>query len=208
MTKDRYLQKIVELEWNMFSRVQNAGGPAACQNDPATFRIMRTSQCAGWPEKLLASYLADLETAQAAGRNLLTEKYAWMMRSTCPEEFAALEKSLPKVEDAVMSQIDSIVAVNIAWQEDIARRYPCLAAHGRPLRSSADSRCVTSVETYLRSELMTWSPKTIAMYREYTMNKRDSGGNDAEDNLRSQMLQYGFSSLDDAECRLVSSAGG
>lgn len=75
---------VIDKEWKMFDRVQNEGGRASCQNDPATFRIMRASQFMTWPEDLLRSYLADLEHAERAGRNLLTEKYAFMMEYTLP----------------------------------------------------------------------------------------------------------------------------
>ena len=78
MTRE-LIENIVDREWSMFDRVRNEGGRASCQNDPATFRIMRTSQFMTWPEDLLRSYLADLEAADRVGRNLLTEKYAFMM---------------------------------------------------------------------------------------------------------------------------------
>lgn len=206
MEKDELLGKIIAIEWEMFSSVANVGGPASCQHNPETFRIMRVSQCDAWPEAMLESYCADLEAAQAAGRNLMTEKYARMMRWTFPEEYEALAGSLPEVDDATMALIDEIVDVNLAWHDDVARRWPCLAAHGRPARRTADGGGVTSLETYLRSEMMTWSPGTVALYHRITLEKRDRGGNEAEENLLNQMLQYGFRSLDEAERKLAERA--
>ena len=86
---------VVTAEWEMFSNVQNVGGKASCQMDPKTFRIMRSSQMDNWDDELLGSYLEDLLNARLEGRNLVTEKYARMMESTFPEEYAQLADSLP-----------------------------------------------------------------------------------------------------------------
>ncbi|NLO98048.1 MAG: DUF4125 family protein, partial [Peptococcaceae bacterium] len=60
MNKNDLIDKIIAVEWKMFHSVPNVGGPAACQNDPQTFDIMRRSQALSWSEKTLASYLQDL----------------------------------------------------------------------------------------------------------------------------------------------------
>ena len=95
MNKDELIDAIVQIEWPMFAGVNNEGGKAACQMDLATFRIMRISQYSAWGEELLESCLADLRAAQNQGRNLMTEKYARMMKTTFPDEYPAIEKSLP-----------------------------------------------------------------------------------------------------------------
>lgn len=84
MNKDELIDAIVQIEWPMFAGVNNEGGKAACQMDLATFRIMRISQYSAWGEELLESCLADLRAAQNQGRNLMTEKYARMMKTTFP----------------------------------------------------------------------------------------------------------------------------
>jgi hypothetical protein len=94
-SKENLIASIVQAEWEMFQVVPNVGGPAGCQQDPKTFEIMRSSQAVSWSETALESYLDDLVTAQRSGRNLLTEKYARMMESTAPAEYAAIEHLLP-----------------------------------------------------------------------------------------------------------------
>ena len=42
--KDRMIDDIIDIEWNMFDKVNNAGGRAACQDDWWTFYAMRFSQ--------------------------------------------------------------------------------------------------------------------------------------------------------------------
>ena len=110
MNKDELIDAIVQIEWPMFAGVNNEGGKAACQMDLATFRIMRISQYSAWGEELLESCLADLRAAQNQGRNLMTEKYARMMKTTFPDEYPAIEKSLPPLDPAAARQIEDIVA--------------------------------------------------------------------------------------------------
>ena len=78
--------------------------------DLATFRIMRISQYSAWGEELLESCLADLRAAQNQGRNLMTEKYARMMKTTFLDEYPAIEKSLPPLDPAAARQIEDLVA--------------------------------------------------------------------------------------------------
>ena len=65
--KDRMIDDIIDIEWNMFDKVNNAGGRAACQDDWWTFYAMRFSQFSSFPENVLASYRQDLEEAKNAG---------------------------------------------------------------------------------------------------------------------------------------------
>jgi len=142
---------VVTAEWEMFSNVQNVGGKASCQMDPKTFRIMRSSQMDNWDDELLGSYLEDLLNARLEGRNLVTEKYARMMESTFPEEYAQLADSLPPLDPEAMAQVDDIVAAHVSWKEDLDSRFPSLADRGRPLRSRDDRPGWVSMETYLRA---------------------------------------------------------
>jgi len=199
MDKNALIKRIVDMEWDMFSTVQNTGGKAACQSDPSTFRIMRESQCNSWDEELLTSYLADLEAAREAGRNLMTEKYARMMESTFPDEYAKLAHRLPAVNADVLAQIEEIVAAHLQWKEALDARCPHLSDRGRPLRSKDDYPGVPSLETYMRGELRTYSPQTIALYHAATLKRMAEGRNEAEENLLHQVRQYGFADLDQAE---------
>ena len=50
--KDPLIAAIIGAEWQMFDKVQNEGGRAACQNDARTFAIMRYSQFAPLPQDM------------------------------------------------------------------------------------------------------------------------------------------------------------
>ena len=54
------ITRILDIEWNMFTTVNNEGGRAACQDDRLTFEVMRRSQFEAWDRDSLESYYADL----------------------------------------------------------------------------------------------------------------------------------------------------
>jgi hypothetical protein len=187
----------------MFSTVSNVGGPADCQSDPASFAIMRQSQIGVWPEKLLESLLADLTAASLAGRNLMTEKYAWMMETSFPDEFKAVADRLPTVDRETLALIGEIVAVNLEWKTELSALYPHLSGRGRAIRARDAGAWETSFETYLEGELKTYSPHSLRILHEHTLEQKKNGVNGAQEVLLGQVRQYGYSSLAEAEkaCR-------
>lgn len=199
MTKAALIEEIVKMEWSMFSTVHNEGGKAACQMDRPMFTIMRTSQHQTWNEALLASYRDDLARAQEAGRNLMTEKYGRMMKSTFPEEYERIAAFFPPVSPETGRQIEEIVAAHVAWKEALNGKYPHLADRSRPTRTKDDQKGLASLETYTRAELETYSPKTIALYHAAIQKRLAEKTSEAEENLLNQVRQYGFNSLEAAE---------
>lgn len=197
--KESLIGSIIELEWEMFSTVPNEGGQASCQQDPETFRIMRHSQASVWPEKLLESYLGDLAAARSEGRNLMTEKYARMMETTFPREYKEIAGRLPAVDPDALPLIEEIVAANVAWKQESARRHPALNGRGRAIRSRDDTLYGTSFETYLRNELKTYSLKTLRLLHELTGEQKKNGLNAVEATLLHQVKNYGYASLEEAE---------
>ena len=192
------IAQIVAQEWAMFDEVQNNGGRAECQNNPREFEIMRSSQLKTWSEDVLKSYLHDLTSAAYSKRNLLTEKYAYLMESTYPEEFDQIKQFLPEVAPEVRVKIDEIVDINLDWQKEAEEKYPNLRAKGRPLTSKEDSAYQTSFETYLRGELMTYSAETVFKLHAYTLACLEKHYNMAIANLQNMVGQYGYNTLEEA----------
>jgi Protein of unknown function (DUF4125)/XdhC Rossmann domain len=201
-TKADLISEVVAAEWRMHQAVRNVGGRAACQEDFRTFEINRSSQVLGWSEACLENYLLDLQLAEADGRNLQSEKYARMMKSTSPAEYATIQHFLPATDPATLPIIDEIVKIVIGWAEELAQKYPYLAARGRPLHSFEDSRFVTSVETYLRSELAVYSLSTLRLYRDNVLEQKANNVNGNEITLGQTMKRYGFKSLEEANERM------
>lgn len=192
------INEIIELEWELFQQVPNQGGAASCQQDRKTFTIMRSCQAASWSDKALRSYLQDLKQARKEGRNLLTEKYARMMKSTSPEEHAAMAHLLPSLHPDAQLLIDAIVESVMAWELSLAEQYPFIFKRGRPLFSHSDTKTVTSVETYLRGELATLSIRTLRLYHANMLDQQSRGINGSAITLTQMMAAYGFESLEKA----------
>ena len=195
------VKAIVEMEWKLFDQVQNIGGRADCQDNRTTFFIMRSSQLMVWSTEMLDSYYDDLLTAHRSGRNLLTEKYAYMMERTSPEEFAGIRDALPPRSPQKDADIEEICKAHVIWQEELAAQYPRLTGNGRPIRRSADSKVCTSFETYLWGELATYSEKTIQLYAAYVRRLQREGKNLCRMILENTVSQYGYASLEQAESR-------
>ena len=193
------IKSVVAIEWALFDKVQNCGGRAACQDDAKTFYIMRSSQFRAWNRELLESYKEDLLYAQAQGRNLLCEKYAYMMERTSPDEYQQIKDALPVPSLEAQYLADLICAAHVAWQEELAKRYPRLTGQGRPIRREADAPGVTSFETYLRGELLTYSVETLRLYAAYVDKSQKEKINLCEQVLRNTVLRYGYPGLETAE---------
>jgi hypothetical protein len=196
---------IVEIEWKMFQNVPNIGGRAFCQDDFKTFQIMRSSQVASWSEETLESYLDDLRTAESSGKNLLTEKYARMMASTSPSEYAQIEHFLAPIDPEAIELIKQISSIVLGWEKELLEKYPNILRKGRPLFGSEDSPMVTSLETYLKGELETYSLRTLQLHLANMRRQRSENINGSAITLLDMMRRYGFNSLEEANQKLNSS---
>jgi hypothetical protein len=202
--KEDLATNIVAIEWQMFQNVPNIGGTALCQQDPETFEIMRFCQAISWPESVLESYLEDLIEAEKNERNLLSEKYARMMESTSPLEYARIAHLLPPLDPEVFPLIEKIVEIVLGWDEELAKKFPYILERGRPIHSSEDTLVVTSIETYLRGELATYSQRTLELYHENVLKLRDKNINGSEITLVHMITRYGYRSLEEANEKLKS----
>lgn len=193
------IQKIVELEWKQFDKVKNEGGRADCQDNFETFDIMRKSQYMTWNEELLLSYYNDLVAAENKGWNLITEKYARMMKSTAPEKYADLEKNLPVLSDERIAIQEEIIKIQVAWMEEFAKTFPKMAGNARIIHTYEDTPYNTSYETYLRGELGTYSETTFVLYGRFITGLMQEQKNLALETMNNTAGLYGYKSLEDAE---------
>ncbi len=195
MTKEQLLESILQKEWNMFQKVNNAGGRASCQDDMASFVIMRTAQLLVWGDSVLSSYHQDLEQARMDGRNLMTEKYARMMEFTHPEEYRKIRASLPELDEFVKDLARVIVDVYTNWEAEVKRLYPNVRSRGR--REASQAQGYISAAGYLYCELLTYSERTLTYMICYMGEKQ--GQNLYIKELENIAKAYGYQSLDDAE---------
>ena len=203
MNRSEIAEDILNREWNLFQQVQNVGGRASCQEDERTFRIMRAAQFEAWNEAMLASYQKDLIRAEEAGRNPLSEKYGYMMRSTHPEEYEQIRELLPPVSQEKGRLVEEILAIEMPQTAKFRAMYPNLGRRGRPLTAAEDHGAVTSVETYTRGELTTYSEQTLELYLNHLQKLEQNKVRFPMIVMKATVRANGYFSLDEAEkaCR-------
>lgn len=196
------INAVVAEEWQLFQQVNRQKPKVWCQNAEEEFRQMRTSQFLAWPEEVVASYYVDLQDAKAVGANLVMEKYAFMMQDTAPEEFAKLEPYLNSISPHKSQLIEEIVSLQGLMAEEFAQKYPFYAAQGRKTYTNEGSIGGTSVASYLRGELSSYSEHTVELYYEYVKECAGKGVN-LTTLVRTNMAKmHGYSSLEEVESTL------
>lgn len=179
--KDALTEEIIDLEEAMFVAVVSET-PAPCQQDTATFRIMRRAQFSAWPEDALSCYYDDLKIAGQEGKNLMTLKYARM------------DDRIPPINTDPL--IDEIVDIQVEWQYRLFQKYPALIAHGRPVEEAVTG---VSFKRYLAGELETFSIRTLTCLGRHVKAVYRGGGNMSEQVYLAMVRGLGYASLAEAE---------
>lgn len=199
--REQLIFEIAQTEWELFQQVYNTGGRASCQDDPDTFFKMRMSQWMVYSDEVLHSYLEDCRQAVAQGRNPVFEKYGRMMESTYPEEYEEIKGHLPDVSDKT-GIVEKIVKINLEWDAAMLRDYPNLRKRGRVLTTAEDGIMAgSSMESYLRGELLTYSMHTLELIYRETMEAYEKGESLLKQTIANETLFYGYGSLEEAEAR-------
>jgi len=192
------IQRIVDIEWDMFTSVNQGRERAACQEDRKTFVGMRVAQFDAWPGGALELYQSDLEKARQGGRNLIEEKYIHMMKNTDPSNYGELLPRVAMPSGAALSLAHEISDALIEQTRVLFEDFPRVTGRGRPLYSTLDHFCI-SVETYQLCELMTYSEKTLSALKEHIRALEKEGISYARQLLENTVGFYGYDSLDSAE---------
>jgi hypothetical protein len=171
----KLLDRIIEIELDMFLRVRTSE-PSACQEHPETFRIMREMNHFFYSNEMLQSYLQDLESALASGRNLLTEKYARM------------DNLIPSLKRNPL--IAEIVKIEQEWMNDLQTRYPLTFKNP-----------VERFSNYLSSELETYSDKSLELLFRDLMKAKHERINLAEERYSHLFQRIGYGSISEVEER-------
>jgi hypothetical protein len=160
---------------------------------------MRRGQFEAWSAEAAESYLDDLNKALATSRNLVMEKYIHMMKNISPSQYEKLLKFLTFPNKDGMKLVDAIAKKMIAQTRGLFEKYPCISGSCRPLYSNEDWQDVTSIETYQRGELQTYSNRTLKAYKRHLLTLEAAGLSLAKLILEGSVKHYGYRSLDDAE---------
>lgn len=182
MGNDSYLTKVLDLEWDMFTRVKSSQ-PVSCQSSPDKFRAIRGSVFEMWTEEMLSAYLEQLQTAKKQGRNLLTEKYARM------------DNLIPPLTENLL--IENIIKMSDRWQKELQQRYPalfeCCCRGTIPISDGIN------FSTYLRSELETYGDSVIELYYLNIKKAEEQSRNMSAEALLRLVQAGGYQNLEHAE---------
>lgn len=187
------IDEIIEIEWELFTNLNNTDGRASCQDDKLQFVINRQSQWELLNKDILSSYLNDLYIAQENNQNLLFQKYAYMMEITHPQEYENIKKYLPKFDIEKEKIIDKIVDKVYKWEIEFTKKYPEFSKFIRPIENK-DGDDYASAMTYLRAEHRTYSYTTNLLYLEF-INKIEY--NLTEKNFENIVKKQGFNSIEE-----------
>lgn len=175
------IDQILDIEWAMFQRVKSAS-PVPCQSAPVSFRKIRGANFEMWTDAMLKSYLSDLESAHKKEKNLITEKYARM------------DGLIPPLNNTLVNEI---VMIESSWQEELKEKYPSM--YTLYCRGTNPVRDGSSFAIYLKSELETYSDKTIELYCSQAKDAWEKGENISINALKRLIQKGGYPDLDHAE---------
>lgn len=197
--KIEIINKIIEKEWMMFYEVNGNGPKAECQENKPAFTAMRKAQFLSWSKKVLNCYLEDIKDAEINHRNLVLQKYVFMMKSTAPEQYkkAAHLVTEPDGEKEVL--VEEINSKLMEQTISLFAQYPKVASTGRPIHTKEDDMVNTSIETYQRGELCTYSIKTLTELKKHLDDLEEKGISLAKIILENTIKAYGFETLEEAE---------
>ena len=173
--KKKILEKIIRFEFEMFENVRSTQ-PSLCQENPDTFKLMRKMNHYALSYSTLKSYLKDLSSAKAEGRNLMTEKYALMNNLIPPLKMNPL--------------IQKIVFAESEWMSELSNRYP-LSVKYNPLYFTK----------YLSCELETYSDISIECYYKDIQIAKGNDISFAKVRFEYLINELGYSSLEEFELK-------
>jgi hypothetical protein len=174
-SKERIIRQILEIEVDMFLKVLTAEEPS-CRAHMEDMQLHRRGQFSSWSTATCASYLEDLRRAKAAGKNLMTLKYARMDDLIPPLSENPL---IPRIRDHFLR-----------WQKEVMVRYPNI------MRGARDP---DDFSNYLGAELETYSDETLELLAANVESCLQDGGNMSLEVYRFLAGQAGYASLDQME---------
>ena len=141
----------------------------------------------------------DREHCLIVYRDNASKSTVYYRFASAEKEYEIIKDYLPEISPEKEELVQKIVEIYLHWEEEIIQKYPKVTAKGRPLHSEFDTPNHTSIETYLKGELSSYSVKTLKLYYEYIQSCVTNNVNLAENNLENIVLEKGYKTIDEAE---------
>ncbi|WP_156285723.1 DUF4125 family protein [Oceanivirga salmonicida] len=166
MDKEKIIKEILEKEWELFTNLKNTGGRANCQDNKEEFYNTRLSQWENLSRDINYSYLRDLNETIKQGRNLLFEKYAYMMEYTHKDEYDKIKDYLPAVDERNEKVIEKIENIVMEWERQFYNKYPKFCKNVRSMEEIKEND-IAPAKVYLIGEHKSYSYTTNLLYLQY-----------------------------------------
>ena len=85
---------------------------------------------------------------------------------------------------------------------EFAKKYPFVAGRGRPIQAESDTRYSTSLQTYTRGEMATYSESTLRIYLDYIRQLQKEGRNLVYDIRNNTCKAMGYEDVEAAESQM------
>lgn len=158
------------------------------------------TDCAAARKKAYELTECICEDTAREGRNLIAEKYGRMMKYTEPRYYEEqIKPYIPALSAHAEQMIEEIIAIIVPWEAEFAKRYPKLGRVSRPVTAEGDKSGFTSMETYARGELGTYSEELLAMYLDYMKVLKEEGKSISVMDREVMTKLYGYDSIEAAE---------
>lgn len=145
----------------------------------------------------------DVENAATTDRNLIMEKYAYMMEFTDQDYYEKnLKARLPVISVEKAELIENISSIMLKSEEAFCQKHPRFAQNGRPL-TSTDME-MTPFYAYLVGELKTYSEATLTSLLHLVDSMESRGESTAEVIHGNVVHLYGYDSVQQAEAAMDS----
>jgi hypothetical protein len=169
------LNAIVDLETEMYRNLKT--NPPITEDKVPPFKMMRWMTYSVLSDATLSSWMRDLCSAKASGRNVLTEKYALIDKFI--EHFNA-SPLIPKIVDA-----------EVAWMDELHNRYPRIVKR--------EQKNVEHFHHYALCELESWSDQSLECYYADIVAAQKEGRNLCEERYNNLNKRLGHGTLAELE---------
>ena len=111
-----------------------------------------------------------------------------------------VKQYLPEISGESREKIEEIVKIHMEWDACMAEHYPNIRRRGRVATTGEDDPMAgSSMESYLRCELMSCSERTRELIWRETKEAYARGENTLREIIANETRFYGYESLDEAE---------